>query len=193
MKGFMYWHPKLYGFTMKLLYGKKEHYRRYDCMAKECKGMSVLDIGCADCHLAEYFPKDKYLGIDINKEFIKSAREKGINVKKIDAKKQKLPKAECIMISAILHQVYPHHEELIKKALNSATKRVVICEPITHLASSKNSFMAKIARMINNPGYGSPKKRLNKQELFAVYKKYNASKVYEIGRDSIAIFNIKKK
>lgn len=188
----MYWHPKLYGITMEFLHGKKKYDERYEYMAKECKGLSILDVGCADCHLADYFPKDNYMGIDINKEFIKSARKRGVNAKMIDVRKQDLPKAECIIVSAILHQVYPHHEDLIKKALEKATKKVVICEPTTHIAMSKNPIIAKIARMINNPGYGSPKKRLNKQELFALYKKYNVERIYEVGRDSFAIFDVKR-
>ena len=42
--------------------------------------------------------------------------------------------------------------------------------------------------MINNPGYGSPKKRLSKKELFELYKNYNVTKLFEVGRDSFAIF-----
>jgi len=193
MKGFVYWHPLLYTITMKILYGRKMYKKRYECMARESKGMFVVDVGCADCHLAEYIAKDKYLGIDINEKFLKSAKKKGIRVKLVNVSKQNLPKAECIVISGILHQLYPNHELLIKKALSRASKRVVICEPIRHLASSKNTFIAKIARMINNPGYGSPKKRLNKKELFQIYKKYNAKKIYEVGRDSFAIINTKSK
>lgn len=189
MKGFMYWHPKLYSITMRLLYGKEMYNKRYEYMAKECDGMSVLDIGCADCHLADYLPKDRYVGLDINKNFIKSAIKRGINAKLLDVIKDEIPSAECIMISGILHQLYPQHEELIKKALGAASKRVVICEPTHHVACSKNPIIAKIARMINDPGYGSPKKRLNKDELFAMYKKYRAEKIYEIGRDSFAVFN----
>jgi len=189
MKGFMYWHPKLYSITMRLLYGKEMYDKRYEYMAKECNGMSVLDVGCADCHLADYLPRDKYAGLDINKNFIKNAIKRGINAKRLDVIKEELPSAECIMISGILHQLYPHHEILIKKALDKASKRVVICEPTTHIACSKNPFIAKIARMINDPGYGSPKERLNKEQLFAMYKKYRAEKRYEIGRDSFAVFN----
>jgi len=189
----MYWHPKLYSITMKFLCGKKWYNKRYECMAKECKGMSILDVGCADCHLADYFPKDMYVGVDINKRFIKSAKKKGINVKNIDVRKQELPKSECIVISSILHQLYPDHEFVIKSALKNAGKKVVICEPPTHVASSKNPFIAKIARMINDPGYGSPIKRLNKQELFALYRKYKVKNIYEVGRDSFAIFQVKSK
>lgn len=193
MKGFMYWHPKLYSITMKFLYGKEMYNKRYECMAKECKGMSILDVGCADCHLSDYFPKEKYIGVDINERFIKISIKKGLNAKILDVLKNDIPHAECIMISGILHQLYPNHEKLIKKAMANASKRVVICEPTTHIASSKNSFISKIARIINDPGYGSPKKRLNKKELFALYRKYKARKVYEIGRDSFAVFDINHK
>ena len=41
---------------MKFLYGKKMYNKRYEYMAKECKDKSILDVGCADCHLADYFP-----------------------------------------------------------------------------------------------------------------------------------------
>ena len=189
MKGFMYWHPKLYSITMMLLYGRQMYDKRYECMARECDEMSVLDVGCADCHLADYLPKEKYMGLDINKKFIKSAVRRGINAKLLDVINNDLPKAECIMISGILHQLYPRHETLIKKALGKASKKVVICEPTHHVACSKNPIIAKIARMINDPGYGSPKKRLDKDELFAMYKKYKAERIYEIGRDSFAILN----
>ena len=188
MKGIMYWHPKLYAFTMKLLYGTKMYYKRYEYIAREVDGLSVLDVGCGDCYLANYIPKERYKGIDINSAFLKSARKKGLHVNYLDVKKQDIPETECIIISGILHQLYPHHEEVLKKALESTTKKLIICEPTTHLASSKNPYLKKIARMINNPGYGSPKKRLSKKELFELYKNYNVTKLFEVGRDSFAIF-----
>tara|TARA_Y100000310_G_C20698261_1_gene827259 strand:+ start:4983 stop:5519 length:537 start_codon:yes stop_codon:yes gene_type:complete len=178
---------------MKFLYGANMYFKRYEHIAREVEGLSVLDVGCGDCYLANYLPKNKYQGIDINRAFLGSARKKGLKVKYVDVIKQEIPEAECIIISGILHQLYPHHEEVLKKALKVTTKKLIICEPTTHLASSNNIFLKKIARMINNPGYGSPKKRLSKNELFELYKNYNVDKLYEVGRDSIAIFKGKKK
>ena len=56
-------------------------------------GGQILDVGCNECIIAERlnFYKDKYTGIEIDKDAIKVAKSKGFVVKEVDLSKEKLP------------------------------------------------------------------------------------------------------
>jgi trans-aconitate methyltransferase len=187
MRSPIYWHPAVYTFVMKLLC-RAGLENKYDFLKKEIADLKVLDIGCGDCYLSRSVPKEHYSGLDINKTFVLSAQKKGLDVKIFDLRYDSVPEADVIVLSNVLHQLYPGHEEILQRILRSAQKKAVICEPMHHIASSKNSFIAWFARNMNDPGYGSPVKRLSKEELFALFEKYNVTKVDIIGREAIAVF-----
>ena len=188
MKSPIYWHPKLYSIVIRIIEGK-DFKRRYDRIKEEVKDFNVLDLGCADCYLSNLIKREKYYGIDINKKFIAYSKKKGIKAEVLDIRKNNIPPSECIILSNILHQVYPHHEEILKKCLKSSSKKVIIAEHLNHMASSKNHLISYLARILNDPGYRTVRKRLDKEELFEIYKKFNVSKLEVFGNISIAVFN----
>jgi len=187
MRSPIYWHPAFYTFVMKLLCADGFE-NKYDFLKREILDLKVLDIGCGDCYLSRYVSKKHYAGLDINKTFVLSAQKKGLNVKMFDLRSDPVPEADVIVLSNVLHQLYPGHEEILKRILRSAQKKAVVCEPLHHIASSKNSFIAWFARKMNDPGYGSPVKRLSEDELLALFKKYKVTKIEIIGREAIAVF-----
>lgn len=172
---------------MKLLC-KNTLEKKYNYLKREAGNLYVLDVGCGDCYLARYIPKEHYSGLDINRTFVRHAKKKGLNVETFDLRTDPMPETDVIILSNVLHQLYPMHEEILHRIINSAKKKAIICEPTHHIASSKNPFVAWFARKMNDPGYGSPAKRLTKEELFALFEKYNVTKIDIIGREAIAVF-----
>lgn len=188
MKGLPYWHPFLYKIAMKFL--NRQYYRKkYMELKKEINNMSVLDIGCADCELSNYTDKDKYFGVDINEIFVNFAKKKGLNVELCDIKKKKnFLKVDCIVFSEVLHQLYPFHEDVLKRAINTVKEKVIIVEPLKHVATSKNNLLSYFGKFMNNPGHNAKVKPFKKDELFDLYKKYKFNRIKIIGRDSFAVF-----
>ena len=72
-------YPKIYRFVQSITSNKRENF--YEILSKYLKKHyphhSIIDIGCGDAEIASYFNKTtKYIGIDISKKYIESARKK---------------------------------------------------------------------------------------------------------------------
>jgi len=188
MKSIIYWHPVFYYALMQIIYkGKlKEH---YTLLAKEIDNLKVLDLCCADGRLADFLiNKKNYLGIDINHIFVKSAKKKGIEVKKGDILDIEWPETDCIILMGSLYQFYPNHDSLVKKMLNHASKKVILSEVHTHLADSKNRFISFLARNLTGINNKANENRFNRADLLSIFKKHNASRIIDTGKDIIGIF-----
>ena len=187
MKSPIYWHPALYTCVMRVLcrdgMGKK-----YEYLRKEIADLRVLDIGCGDCYLSRYITRDHYSGLDINKAFVLAAQKKGLDVKTFDLRRDPVPEADVIVLSNVLHQLYPGHEAILQRIISNSREKAIICEPVHHIASSGNRVIAWFARKMNDPGYGSPAKRLSREELFLLFEKHKVTKIEVIGREAIAVF-----
>lgn len=189
MKSPIYWHPRIYNYAMQILYGNN-FLKKYELVAREAAALTVLDVCCGDCFLSKYIDHDKYQGIDVNQAFITYGRRLGLNLSLINVAKDEWPAAECIVILGSLYQFIPNHEEIISKAFRIAQRRVIISEPIINLAQSKNNFIAGVARHLTSPGVDSSQERFNRSSLMTLYKKHGASKVFDIGREMVGVFNL---
>jgi len=187
MKSPIYWHPALYTFVMKVLCASGLA-KKYEYLKKEIGDLRVLDVGCGDCYLSGFIPREQYSGLDINKTFVLAAQKKGLDVKTFDLRRDAVPEADVIVLSNVLHQLYPRHEAILQRIIKSAREKAIICEPVHHIASSGNRLIAWFARKMNDPGYGSPAERLSREELFELFKKYDVTKIEIIGREAIAVF-----
>jgi len=106
----------------------------------------VLEIGCGDCEYINY-PKDKYIGIDINKKYLKKAREKGFNVLYMNAEKIKFNKKFDTIVCIELIE----HLESYKRLIKGISKHLkdngllILSTPnkITHL-TNHNPFHKKL-------------------------------------------------
>lgn len=187
MKSPIYWHPFIYTYTMKFLC-KGYFEQKYNFLKQEIGDLQVLDIGCGDCYLAKYIPMESYSGLDINRTFVECAKKKGLKVRMFDLRTDSVPETDVIVLSNVLHQLYPLHEEILSRIIASARKKTIICEPTHHIASSENHLISWFARNMNDPGYGSPTERLSKEDLFLLFRKYTVKKIEIIGREAIAVF-----
>ena len=188
MRSPIYWNPTLYNLLMRIIYGK--HFqRRYKMVLEEIGSLSVLDVCCGDCFLANYIDRKKYCGIDINPAFIAHGKKKGLHVSFLDVEKDDWPSAECVVILASLYQFIPDHEKLLNKAFQVAQKRIVVSEPIYNLADSKNPLIVWVARRSTQPGTASSKERFNRDSLMMLYQKHKAVKIVDAGRELIGVFD----
>jgi hypothetical protein len=110
MSSILYWHPFIYRIFLRFIYGKS-YSRRYLVLAHEIGDKHVLDLCCGDCKLADYVPN--YTGIDLNDNFVKHAKMRGINVIKLDVVKDDIPYSECIVMLSGLCQFRPFHDKIL--------------------------------------------------------------------------------
>ena len=129
MNSLLYQNPLLYERLLSVLHGKSWK-KRYELMAKLVgKNKKVLDLGCGSCVLVKYLDQScEYIGIEANTKFVRYAQEKNLNIIHGDIFEVDFPKADIVVISDILHHIIPKQEQLIKKALESASV-LIICEP----------------------------------------------------------------
>lgn len=193
--GFVYWHPMIYQFGMRLLYGKN-FLSRYETISDLLpENVSVVDLCCGDCYMEKILRKKRidYLGVDLNPAFIKHALKRGIKAQLIDIEQGEIPKGDYIIMQVSLYQFMPNHRALIDKMFASANKGVIISEPTRHVSSAKNplvSLLGILATRVNSKDFPN---RLTKIELLDLFNEYKVSSVKEIngGRDLIGLF-IKK-
>ena len=129
MSSLLYQNPIFYERWLSVFHGRSWN-QRYELMAKIIgKNKKVLDLGCGSCVLVKYLDKScEYIGIEANTKFVRYTQEKNLNVTHGNIFEVDFPKSDVVVISDILHHVIPKQEQLIKKALKSASV-VVICEP----------------------------------------------------------------
>ena len=191
MKSPIYWHPKIYNYAMRILYGSN-FFKKYELVAKEIGELTVLDVCCGDCFLSKYVSHDKYQGIDVNRTFIACGRRIGLNLTLIDVAKDEWPAADCIVVLGSLYQFIPNHEKIINKAFRKARRRVIISEPVVNLSQSKNHFVSTIARCFTSPGVDSSSERFNRDSIMTLYRKHGVSKLFDTGREVVGVFDISR-
>ena len=184
--GSAYWHPVTYRLLQRILYGK--YYRRhYEALRREIGDLSLLELCCGDCQIIDYLKGNVYQGLDINPRFVNHARRRGLNVSLQDIMVSDIPEAECILIHNSLYQFYPHHIKLIRKALQSTQKKLIISEPVINLASSKNRIISFIAKRVTKVGENSSVKRFNREEMEEIFKQFHAEKIEFLGRNLMGV------
>jgi SAM-dependent methyltransferase len=102
----------------------------------------VLDLPCGTGYLMRFLhPLIEYEGVDLNQRFLnrikkKELKKRNIKLAKIelkhkdifDFKEYNARKIDVIVISDILHHIYPKHKHLVEIAKKYA-KKIIICEP----------------------------------------------------------------
>ena len=194
MRSPVYWHPAIYQFIMRMLYGK--HYEsRYTAIAKIIPDGSVVTEVCAghgylySNHLKK--KNIKYLGLDINPVFVSHAQKEGIPFQMHDLIADAIPASAYIVIQGSLCQFIPGEETIMRKLLAATGTALIIAEPVRNLSSSSNPLIAFIAKRSANAGKGHNTQRFNEKTLLDFFKKYKEfSEVQEIdgGRELIGVF-----
>jgi len=186
--GLAYWHPVTYRFIEKVLYGRS-YRRHYEALSREIGDLSLLELCCGDCQIVDYLKGTTYQGLDINPRFVDHARKRGLKVSLQDVMVSEIPEAQCILIHNSLYQFYPQHEKLIRRALESAQKKLIISEPVINLASSKNRIVSFIAKRVTRVGEDSSSKRFNWREMEEIFGKFHADKIEFLGRNLMGVIS----
>jgi len=140
-------------------------------------GSSVVDLCCGPGTL--YFrhlrhKKASYTGLDINSSFVKRLSSRGIATSTWDASSDKpLPRADYLVMQGSLYHFLPDPYPVIDRMIAAAKQKVILTEPITNLANSKNPFVSWLARKLANPGTGDQPHRFNEssfEKLVELYK-----------------------
>lgn len=177
---------------MRLLYGGAFG-RRYQTVAGliDAPG-TVLDLCCGDCLLSRYLPPGStYVGLDANPRFVENARRKGIDARLEDAQNAVWPDADFVVMMGSLYQFIPDHAQLMEKMFRTARRRVVLCESVRHIATSPNPLIAFLGHHLSHPFGGQSPRRLGREEMSSLFKRYDAARVLDLDRDLIGVFDTK--
>ena len=126
----------------------KENLKHYDY---------ILDFGCGAGFFSKLFKRKKYLGVEVNKNFILSAKKKyrGYNFKLLDQKclDDYRNKINLVFINNVLHHLTDQEIKntflLFKKKLKPNTK-IFIIEPVLPKSFFSLEFFMKVIDIGNN-------------------------------------------
>ena len=76
---------------------------------------------------------------------------------------------------------------MIDRALESATEKLIISEPVVNLSSSSNRLVAALARRLTNMGGSVSTKRFNRGEVEDIFQRFKARKVEFLGRNLMGV------
>lgn len=120
------------------------------------KKLSVVDIGCGDFNIASkfYFNSKKYYGIDVVEDLInylnKEYSDVNLNFINADATKEKLPKADCLLIKEVLQHLSNHDIKLLLNNIRNF-KYVIVTEsyPYELDGINKDKIKGPLSRSYN--------------------------------------------
>jgi hypothetical protein len=176
------------------MYGKY-YLQRYKSIAEKIpNGTTVTDVCSGDSFLYQQFlrGKNKYTGVDINPLIPDNSH--GAKIIKMDVVNNPIPKAEYVVIQGSLYQFIPNQKQIVDKMLQSATKKVIIAEPIINLANSNYKFLSSLSKYSVNPGTGPTPNRFTKKSLHLFFIKNYKNIIEKMcpivgGRDMLYILN----
>ncbi|MFX1567152.1 MAG: methyltransferase [Promethearchaeota archaeon] len=158
-KSFLYRSAWLYNAITRRLYNQDKKFLTIALLIG--KGpKKVLDMPCGTGYLMRFLdPAIEYEGVDLNRRFLKRIKNKELKKRNIKLKKIILHQKDIfefdnykgeikdvIIISDILHHIYPKHIELINIA-KKISRKVIICEPYT-VKPKKITAQDKIFKII---------------------------------------------
>ncbi len=165
----------IYRLVMNILYSMKYKKRFTDILSLfDNEDKSVLELCFGDTIIAQECKKRNilWIGFDINKYFVNTAKLKGFNAIQADlATLDSFPKADvCIMCGSLYH-FNDDLESLFAKMLKSSHK-IIISEPIENISSQKG-IIGKISRILTNAGKGDENFRFNQTSIIETLNKYS--------------------
>ncbi len=146
---------------------------------------TVIELCFGDTQIAKWCKSNniKWVGFDINGEFIKKARSKGYNAHYKDILKlENLPKSDAVVIMGSLYQFNESLGNLVNCVMNS-TSQFIISEPISNLAT-KDNFIGYLAKKSTKVGNGNEIFRYNYDNLYLALR--------EVCRDKFIISEVKR-
>lgn len=101
-------------------------------MSKHIEGKTILDLGCGTGRVMKALKCSGYKveGVDNNDTALAMAKKKGLKVGKIDLEKENLTRSADTMIGLHVLEHLNDPENVIKKAVKAAKKRVIFIAPL---------------------------------------------------------------
>lgn len=173
MQSPVYWHPKLYAFTMRKLYGQyyEPRYKNLEKLIPE--NAELLELCMGDLYFYEnYLEKKniKYSCADINPVFVNAAMEKGINARIIDMLKDEIPSSDYILLQGALYHSIPNQAEFIQKLLSSSRKQLIISESTRNVSNSNSGLVSILGAFFSKAKTGQSRIKFTKQTLKEAFK-----------------------
>ncbi len=168
MQSPVYWHPKLYAFTMKKLYGTFYESRYSNLQKLIPDNCQLLEVCMGDLYFYEHYLKNKniqYSCADVNPIFVNDAKQKNINSILIDILKDELPKSDYILIQGALYHGIPNQHDLIAKLLASANKQLIISECVKNVSNSSNGLVSALGAFMSKAKSGQSKIKFTNETL----------------------------
>lgn len=183
MQSPVYWHPKLYAFTMRLLYGSyyKGRYTNLEKLIPE--GCQLLELCMGDMFLYENYLKSKninYSCADINPVFVEAAKERKINSRLIDMLTEEIPKSDYILLQGALYHSIPNQNEFIRKLLNSANKQLIISESTRNVSNSGNGLVSHLGAFFSKAKTGQSRIKFSKEMLKEAFSDFEKNIIHWI-------------
>ncbi|MEW5849762.1 MAG: class I SAM-dependent methyltransferase [Myxococcota bacterium] len=190
MRGPVYWHPALYKLAMRRLYGKSGFEERYRVVAAHVPpGSDVIDLCAGDGRLRRYLPPGTpYLAVDTNEVFLRKLWRQGVATLHADLRRQ-LPCGGTVVMMASLYHFMPEHVEMVRRALQAATRRLILTEPVENVTASRVGPLARLSAWISDPGDGSSRGRLNGDDLSALLAAVPGGRVVHKAREWVLVWD----
>jgi hypothetical protein len=181
MRGIIYWHPAIYEFFVRLMFGK-EYRKRYTIISDLIpENSAVTDVCCGDCKLYEFL-KDKnvrYRALDCNVRFVARAKKRGIRAEVFDLYNDEVPSSDIIVLQSSLYQFIPRHDEILRKLFHAARSYLIISETTKSYGRSAARAISFFAHRMTDPGDGMKPYRFSLEALRQSLKPYEANVVRE--------------
>jgi SAM-dependent methyltransferase len=165
-----------YELLMRALYGRHYSDRMTAVAARVPKGASVLELCCGPGTLYLRHLKGRtsgYTGLDVNQRFVEQLRRRSLDARVVDlAGYEPLPQADVVLMQASLYHFLPDAARIIDRMLGAARDRVIVCEPVRNLASSRLPLVGRIGRSGADPGVGGHAQRFSEATLDELMSRY---------------------
>ena len=160
----------LYRAAMTVLEGTEGARRRRRIVESIPPGSTVVDLCCGDARIAAALQRRgcEYLGLDINRRFVRSAKRRGIDTRHWDAATMDVPCADVVCMLSSLYHFIPDERAVFDRMVESAGRLVVISEPVDNWATSGSPLLRRLARWLTRVDGRSFPQRHSRESLEAL-------------------------
>jgi glycosyltransferase involved in cell wall biosynthesis len=185
----IYWTGHGYDLTMRALYGPREWRSTLEAVAARIPdGASVVDVCCGTARLYQDFLRRRgcrYLGLDVNGDFVMHARRRGADVRWFNLLTDPLPEADYVVMCSSLYHFADRADEVIGKMRRAARRGVIITEPVRNLSDAP--VFGRLFAALTNPGVGSFATRFDLARFAALVERHGGEVVHPDGaRNALA-------
>lgn len=178
MQSPVYWHPKLYAFTMRKLYGQyyEPRYIHLDKLIPE--NCELLELCMGDLYFYENYLHKKnirYSCADINPVFVKVAVQKKINAQLINMLTDAIPESDYLLLQGALYHSIPNQKEFIKKLLNSSKRKLIISESTRNVSNSSSGLVSVLGAFFSKAKAGQSRVKFTKETLKEAFSDFEGN------------------